>query len=186
MAIPADSLGTLAEPPQRSVRHAGIDRLFHWFTALTVLTLMATGLLPHLGMPFDWIEVHWIAGLALVALTVFHILRALFWQHFRTIWFGAAERNKYSVAQKLMHHAMALMVLAAVCTGLLMLKKISTPFLARDPYFLAMSTWGIVYVIHGLAALAAVTLVIIHIYFALIPENRRYLRAMVYGWMTRS
>ena len=79
----------------------------------------------------------------------------------------------------------ALMVLAAVCTGVLMLKKIVTPFFSRDPYLLSMNTWGIVYVIHGLAALAAVTLVIIHVYFALLPENRRYLRAMVHGSMTR-
>jgi len=84
-----------------------------------------------------------------------------------------------------MHHAMGLMVLGAVITGVLMLKRIKTPFLTRDPYIFGSHTWGVVYVIHGLAALAAVTLVMIHIYFAIIPENRMYLRAMIRGWITR-
>jgi len=188
MATSAESIGRLAPAPEHSERHAGIDRLFHWLTALTVLTLMATGLLPHLGVRFDWVGVHWIAGLALVALTIFHLVRALLWQRLRTIWFSATDfgshgASKYSLAQKLMHHAMGLMVLAAVCTGLLMLKKIATPFLTRDPYLLGADTWGVVYVIHGLAAIVAVTLVIIHVYFALIPENRRYLIAMIRGRM---
>jgi hypothetical protein len=42
-----------------------------------------------------------------------------------------------------------------------------------------------VYFIHGVAAIAAVTLVMIHVHFALIPENRPYLLAMIRGWMTR-
>jgi cytochrome b subunit of formate dehydrogenase len=180
----------MSEPAERVARHAGVDRLFHWLTAATVLTLMGTALLPILGVRFDWVPVHWIAGLVLVVLVLFHIVRSMAWRKLRSIWFSAAELRgtqigKYSVAQKLMHHAMGLMVLGAVITGVLMLKKIRTPFLTRDPYIFGSQTWGVVYVIHGLAALTAVTLVMIHIYFGLIPENRMYLRAMVRGWVTR-
>jgi formate dehydrogenase subunit gamma len=184
----AVSPGTL--PEDRLQRHAGVDRLFHWLTAAAVLTLMATALLPISGVKFDWTPVHWITGLILTVLVVFHLLRSLVWRKLRSIWFSKGELSganvgKYSVAQKLMHHAMTLMVLSAVVTGLMMLKKIQTPLMIRDPYVFGFDTWGVIYVVHGLAALAAVTLVIIHVYFALIPENRMYLRAMVRGWITR-
>jgi cytochrome b subunit of formate dehydrogenase len=126
----------------------------------------------------------------LVALVLFHVVRALGWQRIRCLWISAGEFSarrvgKYSVAQKLMHHAMTLMVLAASITGVLMLAKVDTPFWQRDPYLFAAATWGVIYVVHGFAALAAVTLVMVHAYFALIPENRMYLRAMIRGWMTR-
>jgi formate dehydrogenase subunit gamma len=174
----------------RIERHAGIDRLFHWLTAASVLTLMATGLLPVLGVKFNWVVVHWITGVLLILLVAFHIVRSLIWQHFRTMWISGEELaqrqvGKYSVAQKLMHLAMTLMILGAIVTGALMLAKMDTPFWKRDPYLLEQGTWGFIYVIHGLAALAAVTLVMIHIYFAIIPENRMYLRAMIKGWITR-
>jgi formate dehydrogenase subunit gamma len=190
VAIAADRACDLTPAAERVQRHAGVDRLFHWLTALTVLILMGTGILPHVGVHFDWLAIHWVTGLALTVLVILHIVRSLFWQHLTAIWFTCAEFRvrravKYSIAQRLMHHALGLVVLAAVVTGLLMLKKIRTPFLVRDPYFLGAGSWGVVYFIHGLAALAAVTLVMIHIYFALIPENRRYLRAMIRGWMTR-
>ncbi len=38
---------------------------------------------------------------------------------------------------------------------------------------------------HDGAALIAVMLVIVHVYFALLPEKRFYLRAMIKGWVTR-
>lgn len=182
-----------AEAPSTSgriERHAGIDRLFHWLTAASVLTLMATGLLPVVGVKFDWVVIHWIVGCVLIVLVLFHIVRSLVWQRFRTMWFTSAEISrrqvgKYSVAQKLMHLAMTLMILGATITGATMLAKMDTPLWKRDPYVLSQATWGTVYVIHGLAALAAVTLVMIHVYFSLLPENRMYLRAMIKGWITR-
>jgi formate dehydrogenase subunit gamma len=190
MAVAADRINDIPARSDRVLRHAGIDRLFHWLTAACVLTLMATGLLPHVGVQFDWIGIHWIAGLALVALVIFHVLRSAVWRKLRAMWFSIAELRahqvgKYSVAQKLMHHAMTAMVLGAAITGVLMLRKIRTPLLVRDPYLFDAHTWGIIYVIHGLAALSAITLVIVHVYFGLIPENRMYLRAMITGWMSR-
>ena len=188
----SDAIPASAEPTQagRIVRHAGVDRLFHWLTAAAVLTLMATGLLPVLGVKFDWVVVHWITGIVLIVLVLFHIVRSLIWQHFKTMWFTSEELSrrkvgKYSVAQKLMHIAMTLMILGAAITGAFMLAKMDTPLWKRDPYLLAQETWGVVYAIHGLAAVSAVTLVMIHIYFGLLPENRMYLRAMIKGWITR-
>lgn len=182
--------GAEAEAGGRIQRHAAVDRLFHWLTALSVLTLMGTGLLPVVGVEFEWVVIHWITGIVLVLLVLFHLIRSVFWQRLKCMWissrdFRARRAAKYSLAQKLMHVAMTLMVLAAVITGVVMLAKVDTPFWARNPYLLSTGTWGIVYVIHGLAALAAVTLVMIHVYFGLIPENRMYLRAMFRGWVTR-
>jgi formate dehydrogenase subunit gamma len=189
MAVAAERATDLTSPSDRVQRHAGIDRLYHWLTALAVLALMATGLLPHLGVHFDWVSVHWVTGLALVVLVIFHIVRSVLWQRLATIFSLAAASSavpgKYSLPQRLMHLAMTVMVLSAVVTGLLMLKKIRTPLLIRDPYYLGADTWGMVYFIHGLAAIVAVTLVMVHVYFALIPENRAYLLAMIRGWMTR-
>jgi formate dehydrogenase subunit gamma len=190
MAIAADRIQELPRRSETVQRHAGIDRAFHWLTAACMLILMGTGLLPHLGIRFEWLSVHWITGVILTALVSFHLVRSLVWKKLRSVWFSLAELRthtvgKYSVAQKLMHHAMSLVVLAAVVTGLLMLKKISTPLLVRDPYVFSLVTWGYIYVIHGLAALASITLVMVHIYFGLLPQNRMYLRAMVSGWMSR-
>jgi cytochrome b subunit of formate dehydrogenase len=100
---------------------------------------------------------------------------------------GAAPRKlgKYSIAQKLIHHAFTAVVLTTLVTGTLMLLRIDTPWWQRNPYLLADSTWGIVYVLHGLAALLLVTMVMMHVYFALRPEKWLYTRAMLRGWITR-
>jgi cytochrome b subunit of formate dehydrogenase len=42
-----------------------------------------------------------------------------------------------------------------------------------------------VYVLHGLAALMLVTMVMMHVYFALRPEKLKFTRAMIFGWITR-
>jgi cytochrome b subunit of formate dehydrogenase len=148
---------------------------------------------------FSWVNIHWITGVVLVTALLFHIVRALFWQSLRSLWIGAQDvrdtlkaarapldaappgSGKYSLAQKLMHHVLGVVVLTAAVTGVLMLAKVDTPWWHRNPYWLSADTWGVVYVLHGLAALLALTLVMIHIYFALLPEKRRYLRAMLSG-----
>jgi len=144
-----------------------------------------------LGIKFNWVVVHWIVGIVLTVLVLFHIVRSLFWQRIKCMfWVSAKELTgksvgKYTIAQKLMHHAMTVMIMAAVITGCLMLMKMDTPLWKRDPYTLSQATWGVIYVIHGAAATLAVTLVLLHVYFAIIPEKRMYLRAMIKGWVTR-
>jgi formate dehydrogenase subunit gamma len=48
------------------------------------------------------------------------------------------------------------------------------------------ATWGVVYVLHGLAALLLITMVMTHVYFALRPEKRLFTRSMIKGWITRA
>jgi formate dehydrogenase subunit gamma len=67
---------------------------------------------------------------------------------------------------------------------LLMLAKIDTSFWQRNPYFLSSETWGIVYVLHGYAAMALITFLILHVYFAIRPEKLFFLRSMITGWIT--
>jgi cytochrome b subunit of formate dehydrogenase len=175
-------------------RHAPIDRVFHWITALAVLLLLASAFLPILGFRFSWVPLHWITGVVLTLAVLFHIVRALLFQRPRCMVFGPrdfrdalAHRRaaKYTLAQKLMHAVLGTAVLVATATGLLMLAKVDTPLWQRNPYLLEASTWGVVYVLHGAAALAILTLTMTHVYFSLLPEKRLYLRGMIGGQMTR-
>jgi cytochrome b subunit of formate dehydrogenase len=188
------------------VRHALADRLFHWVTAGCVLTLLGTAFLPILGFAFGWVTIHWVSGLVLTAAVLFHIVRVLWRRTLGAMWVGAADVGdalavaratlrlravvrkvgKYSIAQKLIHHAFAVVVLTTIVTGVLMLARIDTPWWRRNPYWLADATWGVVYVLHGLAALALITMVMVHVYFALRPEKWLYTRSMIRGWITRT
>jgi len=176
-------------------RHALIDRVFHWITALAVLLLLASAFLPILGLKFSWVPLHWITGVVLTILVLFHLVRATFFQRLRCMWIGARDFRdasagrraaKYTLAQKLMHAAMGSAVLVATVTGVIMLAKVDTPLWKRDPYLLDAATWGVVYVLHGASALVILTLTMTHIYFSLLPEKRAYLRAMIGGQMTRA
>jgi cytochrome b subunit of formate dehydrogenase len=190
----------------RIVRHAGLDRAIHWLIAASVVTLLLTAFLPILGFDFAWVTIHWAAGFALTAVVAVHIVRALCWQDWREVWIDARDvrdaativratlrvpgaslprPGKYSFAQKLIHLAFAVVVLAAIGTGALMMVKIDTPWWDRDPYWLNIAQWGVVYVLHGLAALCLVTMVIVHVYFALRPEKIHFTRSMILGWITR-
>ena len=184
----------------RILRHRLIDRLFHWAMAATMLTLLGTGLCPILGIEFDWVPIHWIAGVVLAAIIVFHTVRAVFQQDLMSMWVGPGElikalgalRNggfpmpgKYSIAQRLMHNTVTVFGLAALATGILMMVRIDTPFWERDPYLLSQSTWGFIYVLHGLAAVIFFGFIMLHVYFALLPEKLFYTRSMVLGWITR-
>jgi hypothetical protein len=66
-----------------------------------------------------------------------------------------------------------------------MLSRIRTPLLSRNPYLLGDMAWGVLYVLHGLAGAALIALALIHIYFALRPENRPITMSMLTGAMDR-
>jgi cytochrome b subunit of formate dehydrogenase len=198
-----------AEPPGASAakvfRHALADRVFHWVTAVCVLTLLATAFLPILGVKFDWVNIHWITGIVLTIAVLFHLVRSLLWQSLRTMWIGAADvrealailrltlrrsgtppkPGKYSFAQKLVHLFFAAVVLTAIVTGGLMLAHVETPWWRPNAYLLSDESWGVVYVLHDFAALSLITMVITHVYFALRPEKLLFTRAMLRGWITR-
>jgi cytochrome b subunit of formate dehydrogenase len=194
------------DPGDRIVRHTGFDRALHWLTALSVLVLLGTAFLPILGVEFAWVMVHWITGLVLTLAVAVHIVRALFWRRLGPIWIGRRDLadaaavvrstlrlgagpgkpGKYSFAQKAVHLAFAIVVLTAIVTGVLMMVRIDTPWWDRNPYWLADTTWGVVYVLHGLAALCLITMIMAHVYFALRPDKWRFTRAMLLGWITQS
>jgi cytochrome b subunit of formate dehydrogenase len=183
---------TAGSPADRIERHKSVDRAYHWLMAVAMLILLATAFLPILGIKFAWVDIHWITGLVLTVLVLFHILRASFWQSFWSMMIDREDLKdpfgkpgKYSLAQKLYHLAIAVLILAAIASGLLMWRKVDTPFWQRDPYWLSTDSWGVVYAIHGLAAMALVTMVIIHVYFALRPDEWYLTRSMLRGWITR-
>jgi formate dehydrogenase subunit gamma len=184
------------------IRHRFLSRLSHWLMAACILTLLATGLLPVFGIKFSWLTIHWIAGLLLTAFVALHILRSLLFQNPASMGIGGRDiraglaaigigrasvpkPGKYTLPQKLMHHAITLSALTAIGTGLVMLRKIDTPFWARDPYFLSEQSWGIIYALHDLATFLFVTLIILHVYFTLQPDKFAYLRSMLVGWITQ-
>jgi formate dehydrogenase subunit gamma len=183
---------TPGSPADRIERHKFVDRAYHWLMAAAVLILLVTAFLPILGIKFEWVGIHWVTGLVLTLIVLFHIIRATIWQSFWSMMIDGtdlrapfAKPGKYNLAQKLYHLAISVLILSTIATGLLMWRKVDTPFWQRDPYWLSTDSWGVVYAIHGLAAMALVTMVIIHIYFALRPDEWHLTRSMLRGWMTR-
>lgn len=180
------------------VRHQFSDRLFHWVMAACIFLLGATAFLPIIGIKFDWLPIHWWTGVALVAAILFHLYRVLAVHGIGKMLPGADDVKetvrvalnrrtedlqpaKYDAFQKSYHWTAAITVLATAVTGVIMLAKIDTTFWRRDPALLPEPVWGVIYVIHGLGAMFLLFLVILHIYFSLIPSHRTYLASMVLG-----
>ncbi len=182
---------------ETGTRHKGPDRAFHWLMALSVILLTGTAFLPIIGIRFDWLPIHWMSGVALTVLVLFHLIRVALVHGFREMMPDGDDISeitsdlsgkavdlppaRYDAYQKGYHWASAITVLAVTITGLLMLVKIDTPFWRRDPSLLSDPQWGVVYLIHGFAALVLLFLIIVHIYFAILPEHRRVLMAMIGG-----
>ncbi|MFP5222820.1 MAG: cytochrome b/b6 domain-containing protein [Acidobacteriota bacterium] len=201
------SAGTAPHSPGKAgiPRHSLAARLFHWVMAAAMLTLLGTAFLPKLGLRFDWVGVHVLAGAVLVAALVFHVVHALCCMDFLSIWpesadlaelkalFASSEQEtkkalpgKYPLGNKLFHLAIVVLGLTMAATGLVLLTRVRNPFLARDPYRLfSDGDWGVVYALHGLAGLALVALVIIHVYFAFRPEKRPVTKSMLTGPLDR-
>src|SRR5947207_9791365 len=197
MSVSEAPASAISAPPDRVQRHLLADRIYHWVMAASVLTLMGTAFLPIVGWKFEWVSLHWMTGIALTLLVLIHIVRALVWQDWRAMLLDGADiRNgwrsvrsalgggpepgkpgKYKILQKLYHLAIAILVLSIIASGFLMLLKIDTPFWRRNPYWFDGDTWGVIYSVHGFASMAMLTLVMIHIYFALRPDE---------WWLTRS
>ena len=180
------------------IRHRLPDRMFHWVMALAVIVLGVTAFLPVIGIRFEWVPLHWIAGVLLTLAVLFHLYRVLVVHGLREMTprvddireiareaRGAStaglEEAKYDALQKGYHAGAAATVLALVVTGLPMLAKIDTTFWKRDPAILTDQTWGVIYVLHGAAALFLLFLFILHLYFSFLPEHRAFLVSMLSG-----
>jgi cytochrome b subunit of formate dehydrogenase len=192
--------------PKEVKRHSLTARLFHWIMAAAMLVLLFSAFLPKVGVRFDWITWHWIAGLVLIASIIFHLFHATFFMDFWSIWpdridiRDAIRRGlrmmgkpaslpqkfaKYPFENKMYHLAIVFAGLSVAITGGFMLFRIRTPFLTRNPYLFSDMTWGMMYVLHGLAGVGLITLITAHIYFALRPEKLDITKSMIYGTMSR-
>ena len=178
---------TFTSLPERIPRHSLAARLFHWVMAGAMFVLLFTAFLPTVEVRFPWVAIHWIVGLVLTASIAFHIVHALLFLDFWSIWNAdaAPKPGKYSLPNRLYHFVMVVAALGVVPTGLFMMVRIQTPFFTRNPYLFSDSTWGYVYVLHGLAGTGLVGLVMAHVYFALRPENLWITKSMLLGWITR-
>ena len=77
--------------PSAIPRHSLAARLFHWVMAASMFTLLFTAFLPKVGVQFDWVTYHWIAGTVLTVSIIFHIIHASFWLDFWSIWPDRAD-----------------------------------------------------------------------------------------------
>jgi cytochrome b subunit of formate dehydrogenase len=195
-----------ARLPARVPRHSLVARAFHWIMAASMFTLLFTAFLPKVGVRFDWVTYHWIAGVVLTVSVVFHIFHASFFLDFWSIWPDKADLEdawkrvlrflgkpaglprkfaKYPLENKLYHGAIIVTGMSAIVTGVFMMSRVRTPFFSRNPYLFSDMTWGLMYVLHGLAGVGLITLVVVHVYFAVRPEKLPITASMIVGSMSR-
>ena len=188
--------------PERVARHSLAARLFHWIMAAAMLTLLITAFLPKVGVEFGWVTYHWIAGLVLTVSIIYHIIHASFYLDFWSIWPDKADIEdaqrrlkrfmgqdappprrfaKYPLENKMYHGIIVLTGLAAILTGVFMMFRVRTGIFPRNPYLFGDMTWGLMYVLHGLAGVGLIALVMVHIYFAIRPEKFVITKSMVFG-----
>ena len=92
---------------------------------------------------------------------------------------------KYPLENKLYHGAIIVTGMSAILTGVFMMSRVRTPFFSRNPYLFSDMTWGLMYVLHGLAGVGLITLVVVHVYFAVRPEKLPITASMIVGSMSR-
>jgi cytochrome b subunit of formate dehydrogenase len=201
-----DSPSIAARIPERVPRHSLTARVFHWIMAASMFTLLFTAFLPKLGIQFDWVTYHWIAGTVLTVSILFHIIHASFFLDFWSIWPDRIDLRdagrrilravgqsapppdrfaKYPLENKLYHGAIIAAGLTSIGTGVFMMFRVRTIFFPRNPYLFGDMTWGMMYVLHGLAGVGLIALIMVHVYFGLRPEKRAITKSMIFGWMSR-
>jgi cytochrome b subunit of formate dehydrogenase len=201
-----DSPAVIASIPQRVPRHSLVARAFHWIMAISMLVLLFTAFLPKVGVQFNWVLYHWIAGIVLTVSILFHIVHASFFLDFWSIWPDRTDMRdamrrmlrffgkpapppdrfaKYPLENKLYHGAIVLTGLAVIVTGVFMMKRVETIVFTRNPYLFSDMTWGMMYVLHGLAGVGLITLVMVHVYFGIRPEKLAITKSMVFGYMDK-
>jgi len=195
-----------ARIPQKVARHSLGARLFHWIMAASMFVLLLTAFLPKIGVQFAWVTWHWMAGIVLTISILFHIVHASFVLDFWSIWpdkedIEDATRRfkrtmgqqappprrfaKYPLENKMYHAVIVLAGLSVMFTGFFMMFRVRTPFFTRNPYLFGDMTWGLMYVLHGLAGVGLIALIIVHIYFAVRPEKLVITKSMIFGSMDK-
>jgi cytochrome b subunit of formate dehydrogenase len=202
----SDAPAVIARVPDRVDRHSLAARMFHWIMAAAMLALLVTAFLPKVGVEFGWVTYHWVAGLVLTVSIIYHVIHASFWLDFWSIWPDKADVEdasrrvkrfmgkpaapprrfaKYPLENKLYHGVIVLTGVAAIITGVFMMFRVRTGIFPRNPYLFGDMTWGLMYVLHGLAGVGLIALVIVHIYFAIRPEKFVITKSMIFGSMPK-
>ena len=83
------------------------------------------------------------------------------------------------------HVAIIAAGLSAILTGVFLMSRVRTIFFPRNPYLFSDMTWGLMYVLHGLAGVGLIALVMVHVYFAIRPEKLDITKSMIFGSMRR-
>jgi cytochrome b subunit of formate dehydrogenase len=195
-----------ARIPERVKRHSFAARAFHWIMAASMFALLITAFLPRVGVLFAWVTYHWIAGAVLTVSILYHVIHATFWLDFWSIWPDKADIEdaqrrlkrfmgqdappprrfaKYPLENKMYHGAIVLTGLAVILTGIFMMFRVRTVFFPRNPYLFGDMTWGLMYVLHGLAGVGLIALVMVHVYFAVRPEKFDITKSMIFGTMSK-
>src|SRR5687768_1430734 len=73
--------------------------------------------------------------------------------------------GKWGTENKAFHHLVAVAGLVVIATGLLMMLRVNTIFAPANPYIMSDTTWGMMFALHGLAAVIFVGAIMVHIYF---------------------
>jgi cytochrome b subunit of formate dehydrogenase len=201
-----DTPAVVAAIPERVPRHSLVARAFHWVMAISMFALLITAFLPKVGVKFDWVWYHWVAGLVLTASVLFHIVHASFFLDFWSIWpdkvdLRDAKRRmmrafgkdapppdrfaKYPLENKFYHAVILLAGLAVIITGVFMMKRVNTGIFVRNPYLFGDMTWGMMYVLHGLAGVGLIALIMVHVYFGIRPEKLPITKSMIFGYMEK-
>jgi cytochrome b subunit of formate dehydrogenase len=137
---------------------------------------------------------------------LFHIVHASFWLDFWSIWPDKADLEdavsrvqrfmgrpappprrfaKYPLENKMYHGVITLTGLAVILSGVFMMFRVRTIFFPRNPYLFGDMTWGLMYVLHGLAGVGLIALIMVHVYFAVRPEKFDITKSMIFGSMKR-
>jgi hypothetical protein len=133
--------------PPKIERHNLSARLFHWIMAAAMFVLLFTAFLPIAGVKFAWVQWHWIAGLVLMPRSC-STSCTTFFLDFWSIWVGPGHRAEGCSASSAASQAEVRQVprwatgsitaivfagLGASITGALMIPRIRTSLVARNP-----------------------------------------------------
>lgn len=191
--------------PRRIKRHSFMARLFHWVMAASIFTLLGTAFFPIMGWRFDWVGIHYTAGLVLTGAIVFHIFHTVFFLDFWSIWVGPKDipefkaevmreaghevpgphPAKYPIGNRLYHLVLTFVGCTVALTGMVMLWRMGTPFITPNPYILPEGAWGWIYVFHGMTGLSLAGLSLAHVIFGARPRNWWLTKSMIVGSVSR-
>jgi cytochrome b subunit of formate dehydrogenase len=199
-----DSPAVVAAIPERVPRHSLVARAFHWVMAISMFALLITAFpaqgrrqvrLGHLPLdrrpgadgvrPLPHLCTLRFSGL-LVHMARQDRSARCEEKDDASVRQGCAATDrfaKYPLENKFYHAVILLAGLAVIITGVFMMKRVNTGIFVRNPYLFGDMTWGMMYVLHGLAGVGLIALIMVHVYFGIRPEKLPITKSMIFGYM---